>query len=939
MGTNAQQKMGLVAGWDIRDGELLVNELNCVACHKADDAITARMLPRKSPNLQEVGRRITPQYLQAYLADPHVMKPGTLMPHVLHAHSDAEHEKIVDLLAHYLSSLGGPCDQSNGGASEYQIDQGKALFHKVGCVACHQPMTKVPERKLNLPPGVKRPKRKGIRETKSVSLGNLAMKTTMAQLEQFLLDPLHARPSGRMPAMRLKVGEARAIAAYLLRDQLDKRKRGLGVGLEYAYYPGYFNRVPNFDKLKPIQSGKVKSFAPRKIKLKKFGKFPRVMFAVRFQGFLTVPKAGDYRFWVKSDDGSVLRIGNKVVVDNDGVHSPKEESGMIRLEKGSVPIELGFTQGGGGYELNVDWQPPDGRRGAIPPGLLQSGAYAMIPKGRFDFRVDPTKAKAGRKLFASLGCASCHQADNKAAELAKTNLYTPLAKLNVGAEGGCLSRQVAKGRPLYAFNAAQRGAIKKAVVNLQGELKPLTVVQKVHRTMTTFNCYSCHRRGELGGPDDSREPYFTNIGKADLGEEGRMPPGLDLVGAKLTDAGFAEYMYGGPRVRYYMSTRMPLFGKDNIGHLPELFKKADSELLRRPVGGKPAKKRVEIKPRKYVFNSKLVGVGRRFVGIKKGMSCIACHSWGPLKAEGVEGLDLLRVPGRLQPGWYHAWMLDPQKLRPGTKMPTMWPNGISQFPDVLDGDADMQINAIWAYLSVGTKGGIPAGLAPTDEYILTPVSEPIVFRTFIQGVGAHAIAVGYPQRTHIVFDALRIRLAKAWTGGFLDARPAWSGRAGQYAKLLGEDILTFPDGPQFAKLENKASPWPSIDEKRKNNPKGWHFRGYCLGKDRYPTFRYTFEGVEIEELPRSGYSLKGNYLKRTFELQSDKGVSKLYFRAATAPRITKNGEYYQTDSGAKFRIGSTTTPIIRNSEGGKELLVPIKLNNERPTKLEVEVLW
>ncbi len=919
--TSGQQKTGVVAGWDIRDGELLLNELNCTACHKASDAVSARMLPRKAPNLIEAGARITPQYLQAYLSDPHVMKPGTVMPHLLHGHSDAAHEKSVDLLAHYIVSLGGPCDQTGGGASEYQIQQGKALFHRVGCVACHQPVVEPPERKINVPKGVKIPERKGIRETKSVSLDNLAMKTTVEQLEKFLLNPLHARPSGRMPSLRLKVSEARAIAAYLLRDQLDKTKRGLGVGLEYAYYPGYFNRMPKFEKLKAIQSGKIKSFDPRKIKLKKFGRFPKAMFAIRFHGFLTVPKTGEYRFWVRSDDGSVLRIGNKVVVNNDGMHPPKEKGGKIRLEKGRVPLELGFTQGGGGYELSVAWQPPGGRRGEIPPGLLQSGAFAMIPKGRIDFRVDADKAKAGRKVFASLGCAACHQADDKAEALAKKNSYTPLAKLNVNAKGNCTSQAVAKGRPQYAINAAQRKALQKAVVDLQGNLKALTVAQKIHRTMTTFNCYSCHHRGELGGPDENREPYFRSLGEADLGEEGRMPPGLDVVGAKLTDSGFAEYLFGGERVRYYMATRMPLFGKDNVGHIPDLFKKADK--------GK-------IKPRKYVFNNKLVEVGRRFVGLK-GMSCIACHKWGPLKAEGVEGLDLLRVPKRLQPGWHHAWMYDPQKLRPGTKMPTMWPNGKTQFPNVLDGDVDLQINAIWAYLSVGTKGGIPVGLAPTDEYILTPVGEPIVFRTFIQGVGAHSIAVGYPQRTHVVFDALRVRMAKAWTGGFLDARAAWSGRAGQYAKILGENVIGFPVGPQFAKLENKASPWPTFDAKLKNNPKGWEFRGYRLDKERYPTFRYTFEGVEIEETPRSGYDLQGNYLKRTLQIKSPKATDTFYFRVATAEKITKKDRLYQTNSGEKFRV--SVAPIIRTIDGRQELLVPLKLKKNTPTKLEVEILW
>ena len=57
-------------------------------------------------------------------------------------------------------------------------------------------------------------------------LGQLASKTTPQALALFLANPLHARPSGRMPSLNLTNDEARAIAAYLLREQSGKEKRG-----------------------------------------------------------------------------------------------------------------------------------------------------------------------------------------------------------------------------------------------------------------------------------------------------------------------------------------------------------------------------------------------------------------------------------------------------------------------------------------------------------------------------------------------------------------------------------------------------------------------------------------------------------------------------------------------------------------------------------------
>jgi len=93
-------------------------------------------------------------------------------------------------------------------------------------------------------------------------------------------------------------------------------------------------------------------------------------FGMRFGGYIDVPVTGVYRFWTASDDGSVLRIGGKVVVDNDEPHSVKEETGVIALEAGLHTITLEFFENWGGYELRVMWQPPGGMKGPVPGSVL-----------------------------------------------------------------------------------------------------------------------------------------------------------------------------------------------------------------------------------------------------------------------------------------------------------------------------------------------------------------------------------------------------------------------------------------------------------------------------------------------------------------------------------------------------------------------------------------
>lgn len=928
---NAGEKTdGIVAGWDRFDGRLLLGELNCVACHSpsplgGEGGVRGeedRVLQRQPPILSEVGKRITPQFLRTFLSDPHKGKANTPMPDLLHGLDATQRGDAVDKLVHYLVSLGGPMDQLSSGGSEFQIERGKILFHTVGCVACHEPLEVAPERKSDLPAEILELIKGKVKPLPSVPFSDLSSKTTVDELTNFLRDPLHVRPSGRMPSLSLDLGDARCIAAYLLRDQLTKDKKGLGPGLDFAFYQGAFPKVPDFEKLTPKKEGQTKGFDLLALPLNKGTLGSN--FAVRIHGIIDIPDEGKYTFWTASDDGSVLKIDGKVVVNNDGIHAPAEKSGSVELTKGRHAIEVGFIQGGGGFELSVQWQPPPlapgGRvRETIPTGLLLHGAYAMIPKGVEDFRIDNTKAAAGKELFANLGCASCHQTGDK--DMKKV---AGLSLTKVNPESGCLGDKLDAKLPKFGFNQKQREALRQALLDLKKDAKPLTVAERIDQTMTAYSCYACHTRNEKGGPDARREGYFGTLVPADLGEEGRMPPHLDIVGAKLTKVGFDGYLLQGKRVRQAMGTRMPLFGQQNIGHLPDAFVKVDA--------GK-------IPQREPQFSTRHYDDGRQLVG-KKGLACISCHAWGIYQVTGADGLDLQTMTQRLQPGWFHAWLENPNKLRSQTRMPTAWPDGKSFFPNVQDGDMRKQIDVIWAYLSLGNKGAPPDGLIAGDEYVLTPTDEPILFRTFVGGVGAHAIAVGFPQRTHYVFDALRIRTAKTWTGFFIDARAAWEGRAGRYADIAG-DVVEMPAGSPFAMLDSRAAPWPVMNMKSKAPPEGWRFLGYSYDDKRVPTFRYAFNGIEIEEKPSTEYRQSQAYLRRSFHLTSKENVGNLYFRAAAGKKIVADSSGgFVVDDRLHYHFGSPNgvEPVIRSVENGQELLVPIRFKGDN-AELDVDLLW
>jgi hypothetical protein len=90
-------------------------------------------------------------------------------------------------------------------------------------------------------------------------------------------------------------------------------------------------------------------------------------FGLVFTGFIEVPETGLYRFFVDSDDGSMMKLHGAVVVDNDGPHSATEKSGAIALEKGQHPVEILMFEDAGQDLLRVSWRGPGMDAKAIVP--------------------------------------------------------------------------------------------------------------------------------------------------------------------------------------------------------------------------------------------------------------------------------------------------------------------------------------------------------------------------------------------------------------------------------------------------------------------------------------------------------------------------------------------------------------------------------------------
>ncbi len=308
------------------------------------------------------------------------------------------------------------------------------------------------------------------------------------------------------------------------------------------------------------------------------------------------------------------------------------------------------------------------------------------------FVADPAKARRGRERFAQLGCAACHELGGDLPPIPSQLKARPLAALKADASAGCLASEPGPAAPRYFLGGSQRDALRATLKNVAALAQPTSPAARVLLTMARHDCYACHSRDGLGGPSPSRSDYFTSSSESDLGDEGRIPPHLSGVGNKLRPDWLGQVLTNQGAVRPYLAVRMPQFGAANVAHLVADFGAADAlpNFAKVAPPGDAA-------------------AGRELVGLQ-GCGCINCHTFGPHPSLGISVMDMTQIAKQLNWDWFRRYVVDPGSLRPGTRMPSFWPEGKATVTAILDGDTARQVAAIWAYLSQGIAAEPPPGL-------------------------------------------------------------------------------------------------------------------------------------------------------------------------------------------------------------------------------------
>jgi mono/diheme cytochrome c family protein len=351
---------------------------------------------------------------------------------------------------------------------------------------------------------------------------------------------------------------------------------------------------------------------------------------------------------------------------------------------------------------------------AITAYLTTLGAKRAAPADLEQRLADPANVAAGEKLVRKFGCPGCHDipgmegesrigaelstfADKTYEELFfgdRTDLghdWDSWTFHKVKEPRGYETKWIEQLMPdfeladedIVALRVFLAGRTEKKVpASYRSKKAGEQEIVEGRRLIARYNCTGCHVLEERGG--DIKRLYEATPSMA--------PPNLRGEGAKVQSAWLFDFLKGPTTIRPWLKVRMPTFGLSDHETQTTLayFAALDDKAV----------------PYSFVHHTTvdatLVKAGE-LLASDEYMQCFSCHVRGTKLPEGPQDSwapDLAIAAQRLYPEWILAWLHDPQKLLPGTKMPSFYSDPVNPDgpPDVLNGDDDLQMRALRDYV-------------------------------------------------------------------------------------------------------------------------------------------------------------------------------------------------------------------------------------------------
>ena len=196
-------------------GRSLYGESFCASCHATQNAAGNMVGGDLGPELTNVGSKVKPEWLAAWLRDPEVYHPGTRMPHYRFSGEQ------IAILGDFLAAKTDSDLLANvklEAATQQQIDHGKRLVNELGCASCHS---------IN---GIKKPENfaPDLTRVGSRSLAQLLFLPGMAHnlptyIAAKIREPRSFGPGLKMPKFTLTDRQVEALTTALL-AQTDRQQ-------------------------------------------------------------------------------------------------------------------------------------------------------------------------------------------------------------------------------------------------------------------------------------------------------------------------------------------------------------------------------------------------------------------------------------------------------------------------------------------------------------------------------------------------------------------------------------------------------------------------------------------------------------------------------------------------------------------------------------------
>jgi len=633
------------------EGRAMVADLGCFGCHNIRGFEKAEKV---APILTKVREKVDPSWLVHWIKNPRGFRPETKMP--VFKNGPGEHDLMTDdevaSIAAYLLKHSMEDPETRGAYRGGSAEKGQALVRSLGCLGCHKIQGLEP---VAQPAGA---------TTQPAAPPTAEAKPEAAQEAAGGKPEAAAQPGpgagGAAPAVPA-AGEAKAAAG------------AEGGGAEA-----------------PAKAVDEKAAAQARI---------AAWVAVKPSPPLSDRFAPD-----------LSHIAEKAKADwvyrwllNPKAYNPKTRMPNLRLSEQEAGDITAFLM-------------TLGRRNEVPGLSAKLGSEAFV--------------KEGERLIRKRGCFGCHdiQGFETAEKIAPdlTSFGTKrLLELFFGEavhvkqnwEDFALNKllnpqiyqteRVQQIMPNFGFTLEQAKALRvflkaqnddrapKAMTKTLSE--PEEDIQVGRRLVRRFNCDGCHRIEDRGA---AIARFYGSVNLA--------PPllvqGNLQEGEKVQSTWLYEWLARPTKVRPWLEVRMPTFGLsiDEATAMTKYF-------------GALANVRL---PYEFVLARDIppdyLKAGRQLTS-KDYFDCFSCHVQGDKKPEGSpEGWapDLTLARYRLRPAWIEKWLHDPQRIQPGTKMPSFFsdtegiPDDILKDPKDPDKkkQLDRQIDALKDYvMSLGER--------------------------------------------------------------------------------------------------------------------------------------------------------------------------------------------------------------------------------------------